>query len=41
MSEIGDNLAVLVFAWTGMFRSGSSEALAGILDENVAWQGGW
>ncbi|MGA9114091.1 MAG: hypothetical protein WB802_09890 [Candidatus Dormiibacterota bacterium] len=39
MSEIGDNLALLVSAWTGMFRSGSSEALAAILDENVVWQG--
>jgi hypothetical protein len=39
MNEIGDNLAVLVSAWTGMFRSGSSEALTAILDENVAWQG--
>jgi hypothetical protein len=39
MSEIGDNLALLVAAWTGLFRSGSSEALAGILDENVVWQG--
>jgi hypothetical protein len=39
VSEIGDNLAVLVSAWTGIFRSCSSEALAGILDENVAWQG--
>jgi hypothetical protein len=39
MSEIGDNLTLLVAAWTGMFRSGSSEALAAILDENVVWQG--
>lgn len=39
MTEIGDNLALLVSAWTGMFRSGSSDALAGILDENVVWQG--
>jgi len=39
MSEIGDNLALLVAAWTGMFRSGSSAALADILDEKVVWQG--
>ncbi|MGD1054103.1 MAG: hypothetical protein ABR950_09795 [Candidatus Dormibacteria bacterium] len=39
MSEIGDNLAVLVAAWTGMFRSGSSQSLAGVLDENAVWQG--
>lgn len=39
MNGIGDNLALLVTAWTGMFRSRSSEGLAGILDENVVWQG--
>jgi hypothetical protein len=39
MSEIGDNLVLLVAAWTGMFRSGAGEALAGILDEHVVWQG--
>jgi hypothetical protein len=35
MSESGDNLAPVVSAWTGMFRSGASEALAAILDEKV------
>jgi hypothetical protein len=39
MSDSGENLALVISAWTGMFRSGSSEALAGILDENVVWQG--
>ncbi|MGA2284480.1 MAG: nuclear transport factor 2 family protein [Candidatus Dormibacteria bacterium] len=39
MSEIGDNLALLVAAWTGIFRSGGGEALAGILDEKVVWHG--
>ena len=39
MSETGDNLALLVPAWTSMFRSGGSEALAAILDVNVVWQG--
>ncbi|MGD1034246.1 MAG: nuclear transport factor 2 family protein [Candidatus Dormibacteria bacterium] len=39
MSESGENLALVVSAWTGMFRSGSSDALAALLDENVVWQG--
>jgi hypothetical protein len=39
LSEIGDNLALLIAAWTGMLRSGSSEALVSILDESVVWQG--
>lgn len=39
MSESGENLALLVGAWTGLFRSGSGEALEAILDENVVWQG--
>jgi len=39
MSEIGDNLASLITAWTAMLRTGSSGALAAILDEGVVWQG--
>jgi len=39
MSESGENLALLVAAWTGLFRSGSIDGLAGILDEHVVWQG--
>ena len=39
MPQSGENLALVVSAWTGMFRSGSSDALAALLDENVVWQG--
>jgi hypothetical protein len=39
MPQSGENLALLVSAWTGMLRSGDGEALAAILDENVVWQG--
>jgi hypothetical protein len=39
MGEVGDNLARLISAWTGMLRSGQSAELAGLLDEGVVWQG--
>jgi hypothetical protein len=39
MSEIGDNLVLLISAWTGMFRSGQTAELGEILDDGVVWQG--
>lgn len=39
MSDVGDNLAVILSAWTAMLRSGSTKELASILDPNVVWQG--
>jgi hypothetical protein len=35
----GGNLALIVAAWTEMFQSGSSGALARLLDEKVVWNG--
>jgi len=39
MSGSGDNLALLVAAWTAMLRSGRDEELGSILDDRVVWQG--
>ena len=39
MTEAGANLALVVGAWTAMSRSGSTDALASILDDDVVWQG--
>lgn len=39
MTEIGDNLATVLSAWLTMARTGSTAALASILDDGVIWQG--
>lgn len=40
MSEhVGENLALIIAAWTDMLRSGSTDALKGLLDEQVVWNG--
>jgi len=39
MNRSGDNLALLVAAWTAMLRSGRDEELGSILDDGVIWQG--
>ena len=39
MSDVGDNLATIMSAWTAMLRTGSSAELASILDPDVVWQG--
>jgi hypothetical protein len=37
--EAGNNLALILSAWTEMLRDGNTQALGSILDENVVWQG--
>jgi hypothetical protein len=39
MSETGENLALILSAWTDMLRRGDTQALAAMLDEKVVWQG--
>ena len=39
MSAIGDNLATVVAAWTGLVRFGDPKPLAAALAEHVTWQG--
>jgi ketosteroid isomerase-like protein len=38
-TETGERLASIVSAWTEMFSSGDTAALADLLDERVVWQG--
>lgn len=39
MTESGQNLALILSAWTSMLRSESTQELASLLDEHVFWQG--
>ena len=38
-SEPGANLSVLLQTWAEILRTGNMEALAGVMDEDVVWQG--
>jgi hypothetical protein len=37
--HVGENLALIVAAWTDMLRRGSTDALQDLLDEKVVWNG--
>ncbi len=37
--NVGENLALIVAAWTDIFHRGSTDALEGLLDEEVVWNG--
>lgn len=37
--QVGENLALIVAAWTDMLRHGSTDALEALLDENIVWNG--
>jgi hypothetical protein len=37
--EVGENLALIVAAWSDMLRIGSTDALHALLDEKVVWNG--
>jgi len=37
--RIGDNLGRILFAWTELFRTGTTDGLKAILDETVVWEG--
>jgi hypothetical protein len=39
VTNSGENLATVLSTWAIMIRTGSTDELAAILDENVEWQG--
>jgi len=38
-NKIGENIGLVVSAWTDMLRRGSPDALEALLDEKVVWEG--